>query len=84
VHHNADEGDRNVRTLAVGTGLRFRSGRGSCVRDSYVTSSGAQYVELACLVVGVKATTVIVGSAPPRSWARVSPQIERAISSFTT
>jgi hypothetical protein len=82
--HNGDEGDRAVKRLAAATGLRFRSGQGSCVRDSYTTSSGSPYVELACIVRGSRATTVIVGAAPPDDWSRFSPQIEQAISAFQT
>jgi hypothetical protein len=84
VVHNADEGDRQVRTLAVGRELRFRNGHGSCVRDSYLTSSGARYIEIACLVAGSRTAAVIVGAAPPRAWARVSPSIQRAISAVIT
>ncbi|MBV9799181.1 MAG: hypothetical protein JO039_14130 [Solirubrobacterales bacterium] len=83
VGHNADEGDRKVVTLATGSGLRFRMGHGSCVRDAYTTSTGNRYVELACLVAGSRTSAVIVGAAPPHTWAAVSPSIERAIDSFT-
>jgi hypothetical protein len=84
VDHNADEGDRSIKRLAAGSRLRFRSGHGSCVRDSYTTGSGNPYVELACLVAGRKGATVIVGAAPPQMWHQVSPTLERAIASFTT
>jgi hypothetical protein len=79
VEHNADEGDRNVKTLAAAGGLRFRSGHGACVKDSYLTRSGARYIEFACLVRG----TVIIGAARPGDWATVAPQLERSISSFS-
>ena len=82
--HNFDEGDRHIRTLAVGRSLRFRTGRGACIRDSYTTGTNRHYIELACIVAGRRATTVIVGAAPPGSWSRVSPMIERAISAMTT
>ena len=84
VRHNREEGDRQVHTLASYVGLRFRTGHGTCVRDAYVTKTRARYIELACLVVGQRATTVIVGAAPPGSGARTGRQIERAISAFTT
>ena len=84
VVHNAQEGDRAVRRLAVGSGLRFRTGRGSCVRDSYTTSTGNRYMELACIVAGSKATSVIVGASPPQAWEQVSPLLEAAIAGFTT
>jgi hypothetical protein len=82
--HNGDEGDTDVRQLGSATGLRFRTGHGSCVRDSYASSSGARYVELACLVAGRRASTVIVGASAPDDWGKLAPALERAISSFTT
>jgi hypothetical protein len=84
IAHNADEGDRNVKSLAVGRDLHFRSGRGVCVRDSYTTPTSAKFIEIACLVGGPKRLSVIVGAAPPGSWTTIAPSLERAISSFTT
>jgi hypothetical protein len=82
--HNRDEGEREVHLLAGATDLRFRSATGSCVLDSYLTESGNRYRELACIVSGPSATTVIVGAAPPRRWGTEAPTIEQAIDSFTT
>jgi hypothetical protein len=84
LEHNMDEGDRDVRLLAGATDLRFRSGGGSCVLDSYRTDSGNRYREVACIVTGPAAATVIVGAAPPLRWAAEFPTIEQAINSFTT
>jgi hypothetical protein len=84
VEHNHDEGDRSVTRLAAATGLRFLTGHGSCVKDAYTSGTGVHYIEIACLVAGAKASTVIVGAAPPSAWARVSGSIERAISGFRT
>jgi hypothetical protein len=80
VVHNAKEGDRNVRRLAAATGLRFANGRGSCVRDSYVTFTGAHFTEIACLVKGPTGSSVVVGAARPNAsgWGL----IEQAISAF--
>jgi hypothetical protein len=80
--HNADEGDHDVKQLASATGLRFLDGRGTCVKDSYSTETGGRYVEIACIVQGASSSSVIVAAAPPGSWARVSPQLERAIEGF--
>jgi hypothetical protein len=80
VRHNAKEGDRKVRTLAARLGVRFRRGHGSCVEDSYTTSIGTRYIELACLVAGPRASVVVVGAAPPSSWPRVGPLLAAAIS----
>jgi hypothetical protein len=84
VAHNREEGDRDVRLLAAAAGLRFRSATGSCVIDSYLTTSGNRYREIACIVSGRSATTVIVAAAPPSHWALEAPVLERALNSFTT
>jgi hypothetical protein len=81
VHHNAEEGSRDIRTLAAARGLRFRSGPGSCVIDQYRTSARS-YREIACLVAGHGRATVIVAAATPALWPREAPVIERAISAF--
>jgi hypothetical protein len=80
--HNREEDDNNVVTQGSATGLHFRNGNGSCVKDSYSSSTNVRYTEIACIVSGQRATTVIVGAAPPALWSRFSPTIERAISSF--
>jgi len=84
VAHNLAEGDRDVKRDAVAYGVRFRTGTGTCVRDSYTTSSGARFIEIACLVRGARATSVIVGAAPPRAWTPTSPVLYRAISALIT
>lgn len=84
VDHNRDEGDRDVRLLASASRLPFRSGTASCVLDSYSTSSGNRYREIACLVSGRTASTVIVAAAPPGRWADEAPRLERAVTDFTT
>jgi hypothetical protein len=84
VDHNRDEGDVDVKPVASATNLRFRNGHGSCVIDTYKSSSGRSYREIACIVAGARATTVVVGAAPPAQWSRQGPALERAISSFLT
>jgi hypothetical protein len=66
--HNRQEGDRNVATIASANGLQFRGGHGSCVMDSYTTETDNRYIELACIVRGSSAATVIVAAAPPSLW----------------
>jgi hypothetical protein len=82
--HNQEEGDSNLMALASATGLRFRGGQGSCVKDRYATESEHRYIEVACIVRGRAATNVVVGAAPPALWSRFSPVLERAISGFAT
>jgi len=85
VHHNANEDDRAVTVEASARDLTFRGGRrGACLRDSYTTTIDVRYIEIACLVAGPRASTVIVGAAPPDRWPQTGPAIERAISAFTT
>jgi hypothetical protein len=83
VHHNAEEGDRDVHTEAAASDLRFPSGRGSCVKDRYRTISNAQYIELACLVSGARTSAVVVAAALPGSFSELAPELERAVSSFS-
>jgi hypothetical protein len=81
--HNRDEGSGQVRTAAAATGLHFRSGHGSCVIDDY-RNAVTRYREIACLVKGSRATTVIVGAAPVGQWDKQARVIEPAIASFVT
>jgi hypothetical protein len=82
--HNAEEGDRRVVREASAAGLRFRFGTGSCVIDHYTTSASTRYREIACIVRGAHATTVVVGAAPPADWSTLGPQLKRSIASFAT
>jgi hypothetical protein len=84
VAHNREEGDRDDRLMAAATGLGFRTGTGACVIDAYRTTTGNRFREIACIVAGRSATTVIVAAAPPSRWAAEAPPLERAISNFTT
>jgi hypothetical protein len=79
--HIRDEGSRNVRLAAAADHLSFRTGRGSCVIDSYATSKAA-YREVACLVAGADSSAVVVGAAPARLWAAQMSTLHRAVSSF--
>ena len=81
--HNHEEGDRSVVTDAAATHLRFRAGTGSCVVDHYATVS-ARYREIACLVRGSRATTVVVAAARPQDWAHLAPALRRSVASFST
>ena len=83
IHHNREEGDRAVIRRAAAEGLRFRTGRGSCVIDEYRTSTAA-YREIACLVAGRRAQTVAVGAAPPQLWPQMGRVLERAIAALQT
>lgn len=79
IEHNTEEGDRHVERLAAASGLHFLAGHGSCVMDAYTTQSGGRYTEVACLVTGRRADSVIVVAAPAARWASDSATLERAI-----
>ena len=83
IEHLGDEGSTDVRLIAKAHGLSFRSGRGSCVIDSYRTSR-TRYREIACLVAGTRTSSVIVGAAPSKTWAQQAETVERAITSLRT
>ena len=79
--HNAHEGDRDVRVLTAARAVPFRSGRASCVVDSYRTRR-APYREIACLVDGARGSTVVVAAATATAWPREHVALERAIQAF--
>jgi hypothetical protein len=83
IQHLSEEGSRDVRRIAGAHGLGFRSGRGSCVIDSYRTSR-TRYREIACLVAGTRTSSVLVGAAPSKNWAQQAETVERAITSLRT
>ena len=83
IEHLGDEGSTDVRRIASAHGLTFRSGRGTCVIDSYRTSR-ARYREIACLVAGTRTSSVIVGAAPSKTWAQQAKTIELAIATLRT
>ena len=83
IEHLGDEGSTDVRLITSAHGLVFRSGRGTCVIDSYRTSR-ARYREVACLVAGTRTSSVVVGAAPSKTWAQQAGTIERAIASLRT
>ena len=82
-HLREDDSSKDVRLIASAHRLGFRSGRGSCVIDSYRTTR-TRYREIACLVEGARTSSVIVGAAPSKTWARQAATIERAIASLRT
>jgi hypothetical protein len=83
VAHVAAEGGRRVHLEASAAGLSFRAARGSCVIDSYSTSK-ARFREIACIVAGARATTVVVAAAPVAEWTQKVALLDRAVASFTT
>jgi hypothetical protein len=84
VSHNREEGDRAVVRESFATGVPFRSGISSCVVDRYLTVTSARYREIACIVRGAHATTVVVAAARPSDWTGLAPQLRTAVNSFAS
>jgi hypothetical protein len=83
VDHNGEEGDRHVHVIAQHGDLRFLTGTGACVTDSYQTSA-SPYTEIACLVRGQGRPTVIVAAATSGAWAEQQAALHTAIAAFRT
>jgi len=80
VSHNRGEGDLVVTARGSARGVRFRDGaRGTCVRDAYTTKTHLRFIEIACLLHGARADSVIVAAAAPAQWAAQWPTLARAI-----
>ncbi len=83
IGHLREDDARSARELASASGVRFPGGTGSCVLDAYVTKAGAHhYTELACLVQGRHAASVIVAAAPAANWARSAAVLTRAVAAY--
>jgi hypothetical protein len=83
LHLLRDDDASSVHLDAAATGLAFRGGTGSCVIDDYVTRIGAHhYREIACLVQGQTAASVVVATAPVSRWAQAGPLLERAVAVY--
>jgi hypothetical protein len=80
VAHLAAEGARRVR-LETGSRVHFGAAGESCVIDTYSTSK-TRFREIACIVSGARATTVVVAAAPVAKWTQKAAVLERAVASF--
>jgi hypothetical protein len=81
VAHLAADGARRVHLEAASTRLHFRLAQGSCVIDSYSTSK-TRFREIACIVSGARAATVVVAAAPIADWNQKAAVLQRAVASF--
>lgn len=67
ISHLLGDDARSARELSAASCVRFIGGTCSCVLDTYVTKVGAHhYTELACLVRGSHASSVVIGAARVR------------------
>lgn len=80
IRHIREEGDLVAVERGSAHDVPFRDGaRGTCVRDAYTTSTHLRFVEVACLIHGRRADSVIVVAAPPEQWVRRWPALERVL-----
>jgi hypothetical protein len=78
-----EENGEPVHEVARASDLAFRGGKGSCVIDDYFTRHKLrQFREIACLVRGRSAGSVVVAATPRADWGRIGPQLERAVSFY--
>lgn len=82
ISHNKLVSDA-VHKHAAGVGLHFLGARGSCVIDDYLSRVHVHhYHEIACIVQGRTAISVVVAAALEQEWTRAAPLLERAISAY--
>jgi hypothetical protein len=73
----------SAHEVAAAEGVKFRGGTGSCVIDNYVTRIGGHhYEEIACLVQGQAAASVIVAAAPAAAWVQARPLLLQAVAAY--
>lgn len=83
VGHLTDDDASSARLDGAARGLAFRGGPGSCVVDDYITRAHANhYREIACLVGGARASSVVVAATPAADWARYSGLLKQAVDSY--
>ncbi len=83
IDRNREEGDGHVRELALRAGVPFGLARGSCLVDEYTSRVGANpYRELACIVRGRHAESVIVAAALRSRWAQLAPVLARSVAAL--
>jgi hypothetical protein len=84
LRRNREEGDRRVRELSAREGVSFAGARGSCLIDEYGSRAGDHpYREIACIVRGRRAESVLIAAALRPDWPAVEPSLARAVESFT-
>ncbi len=84
VHLLGEDHDEAVHEEASAERVAFQGGRGSCVIDTYVTRvRHRRYREIACLVAGTHAGTVVVAAALTSRWNQFRPWLQQSIAAFT-
>lgn len=83
MEHLREDGQSAVHLDAVSGPLNFRGGHGRCVIDNYTTDiHHNHYNEIACIVQGAHATSVLVAATSAAAWQANHALLEKVVSSY--
>ena len=83
MEHLREDGQSVVHLDGVSGPLNFRGGHGRCVMDNYTTDiHHNHYNEIACIVQGAHATSVLVAATSTAAWRANRALLEKAVSSY--
>jgi hypothetical protein len=83
MEHLREDGQSAVHLDGVSGPLNFRGGRGRCVIDNYTTDMHHNhYNEIACIVRGTHATSVLVAATSAAAWQANQALLEKVVSSY--
>jgi hypothetical protein len=83
VGHLAEEGQRAVRVDATSAMLPFQGGQGRCVVDDYTSRvHNNRYREIACLVRGAHASSVVIATTRVATWAQYGTLLEQVVNGY--
>jgi hypothetical protein len=83
LEHLREDGQTAVHLDAVSPALHFRGGPGRCVIDNYATKIHTNhYDEIACIVQGAHATSVLVAATSTTAWQAQRALLEEVVSSY--
>ena len=83
LEHLREDGHSAVHLDGVSGSLSFRGGQGRCVSDSYTTDiHHNNYHEIACIVRGAHATSVLVAATSTAAWRAQQALLEQVVSSY--
>jgi hypothetical protein len=83
LEHLRGDGQYQVRLDGASPALHFRGGPGRCVIDNYTSKiHNNHYDEIACIVQGAHATSVLVAASPTAAWQANHALLEKVVSSY--
>lgn len=83
MEHLREDGQSAVHLDGVSGPLNFRGGHGRCVMDNYTTDRHHNhYNEIACIVQGAHATSVLVAATSTAAWQANRALLEKVVSSY--